>query len=59
MFVLHGYALIDNAAMPIIGDAETVNNTYIDQLVMDAQAAVDKGGGNGRGRSRSNGSIWA
>jgi dipeptidyl aminopeptidase/acylaminoacyl peptidase len=42
MFVLHGYALIDNAAMPIIGDAETVNNTYIDQLVMDAQAAVDK-----------------
>ena len=42
MFVLHGYALIDNAAMPIIGDAETVNNTYVDQLVMDAQAAVDK-----------------
>lgn len=42
MFVLHGYALIDDAAMPIIGNAETVNNTYIDQLVMDAQAAVDK-----------------
>jgi dipeptidyl aminopeptidase/acylaminoacyl peptidase len=42
LFVLHGYALIDNAAMPIIGDAETVNNTYVDQLLMDAQAAVDK-----------------
>lgn len=42
MFVMHGYALIDDAAMPIIGDAETVNNTYIDQLVMDAQAAVNK-----------------
>jgi len=40
--VLHGYALMDNAAMPIIGDADTVNNTYIEQLVMDAQAAVDK-----------------
>jgi dipeptidyl aminopeptidase/acylaminoacyl peptidase len=40
--VLHGYALLDNAAMPIIGDAETVNNTYVDQLLMDAQAAVDK-----------------
>jgi dipeptidyl aminopeptidase/acylaminoacyl peptidase len=40
--VLDGYALLDNAAMPIIGDAETVNNTYIEQLVMDAQAAVDK-----------------
>ncbi|HEY3840558.1 MAG TPA: prolyl oligopeptidase family serine peptidase [Bryobacteraceae bacterium] len=42
LFVLHGYALIDNAAMPIIGDPNTVNNTYIDQLLMDAQAAVDK-----------------
>jgi dipeptidyl aminopeptidase/acylaminoacyl peptidase len=40
--VLHGYALIDNAAMPIIGDPDTVNNTYIDQLTMDAEAAVDK-----------------
>jgi dipeptidyl aminopeptidase/acylaminoacyl peptidase len=40
--VLQGYALIDNAAMPIIGDPDTVNNTYIDQLIMDAQAAVDK-----------------
>ncbi len=40
--VLHGYALMDNASMPIIGDADTVNNTYIEQLVMDAQAAVDK-----------------
>ena len=42
LFVLHGYALIDNAAMPIIGDPRTVNNTYIDQLLMDAQAAIDK-----------------
>jgi dipeptidyl aminopeptidase/acylaminoacyl peptidase len=40
--VLHGYALIDNAAMPIVGDADTVNNTYVDQLLMDAQAAVDQ-----------------
>ncbi len=40
--VLHGYALIDNAAMPIIGDPETVNNTYIEQLTMDAKAAIDK-----------------
>ena len=42
LFVLHGYALIDNAAMPIIGDPDTVNNTYVEQLKMDAQAAVDK-----------------
>ena len=40
--VLDGYALMDNASMPIIGDADTVNNTYVEQLVMDAEAAVDK-----------------
>lgn len=42
LFVLNGYAVIDNAAMPIIGDPDTVNNTYVDQLQMDAKAAVDK-----------------
>ncbi len=40
--VLHGYALLDNAAMPIIGDPDTVNNTYVEQLTMDAKAAIDK-----------------
>jgi dipeptidyl aminopeptidase/acylaminoacyl peptidase len=42
LFVLQGYALIDNAAMPIVGDPDTVNNTYVEQLQMDAQAAIDK-----------------
>jgi dipeptidyl aminopeptidase/acylaminoacyl peptidase len=42
LFVLDGYALIDNAAMPIIGSPDVVNNTYVEQLTMDAQAAVDK-----------------
>ena len=41
-FLLRGYAILDNAAMPVIGDPETVNNTYLDQIVMDAQAAIDK-----------------
>jgi dipeptidyl aminopeptidase/acylaminoacyl peptidase len=40
--VLHGYALLDNAAMPVIGDPDYVNNTYVEQIVMDAQAAIDK-----------------
>ncbi len=40
--VPQGYALIDNAAMPIVGDPETVNNTQVEQLQMDAQAAIDK-----------------
>ncbi len=42
LVVLHGYALLDNAAVPIVGDADTVNNTYVEQLRMDAQAAIDK-----------------
>lgn len=42
LFLMHGYAVLENAAMPIIGDPDTVNNTYVQQLVMDAQAAVDK-----------------
>jgi dipeptidyl aminopeptidase/acylaminoacyl peptidase len=41
-FLLHGYAILDNAAMPVIGDPETVNNTYIEQVVADAKAAIDK-----------------
>jgi dipeptidyl aminopeptidase/acylaminoacyl peptidase len=42
LLLLGGYALLENAAMPIIGDPETVNNTYLDQIVSDAKAAIDK-----------------
>src|SRR4026209_2889990 len=28
--------------MPVVGDPETVNNTYIEQIVMSAKAAIDK-----------------
>jgi len=42
LFLLHGYAVLDNAAMPVIGDPETVNNTYVQQIVMDAKAAIDQ-----------------
>ena len=41
-FLLEGYAVLDNATMPVIGDPETVNNTYIEQIVMSAKAAIDK-----------------
>ncbi len=40
--LLAGYAIIDNAAFPIVGDPKTAYDTYIPQLVDDAQAAVDK-----------------
>ncbi|HTD36181.1 MAG TPA: hypothetical protein VK669_01610, partial [Candidatus Limnocylindrales bacterium] len=39
---LAGYAVLDNASMPIVGSPATVNDTFVDQLVADAKAAVDK-----------------
>lgn len=40
--LLEGYAVMDNVAMPVIGDPETVNNTFIQQITADAKAAIDK-----------------
>jgi dipeptidyl aminopeptidase/acylaminoacyl peptidase len=43
LFLLtQGYAIINDATVPIVGDPLTVNDTFIEQLVMGAQAAVDK-----------------
>jgi dipeptidyl aminopeptidase/acylaminoacyl peptidase len=42
--VLDGFAVLDNAAMPVVGDPDTVNDTYIKQIVDDAKAAIDKAG---------------
>ncbi|HYJ90731.1 MAG TPA: prolyl oligopeptidase family serine peptidase, partial [Pyrinomonadaceae bacterium] len=43
-FLLEGYAVLDNATMPIVGsDPQTVNDTYIQQVVSSAKAAIDKG----------------
>ncbi|MDQ3818136.1 MAG: prolyl oligopeptidase family serine peptidase [Acidobacteriota bacterium] len=41
-FLLEGYAVLDNATMPVIGDPLTMNNTYIEQIVASAKAAIDK-----------------
>ena len=42
-FLAMGYAVLDNPSMPIVGvgDAEP-NDTYLPQLVADAEAAVDE-----------------
>lgn len=40
--LLAGYAVLYNATIPIVGDPETVNNTYIEQLTMGAKAAIEK-----------------
>jgi dipeptidyl aminopeptidase/acylaminoacyl peptidase len=41
--VTQGYAILDGATMPVIGNPETMNNTYVEQIVADAKAAIDKG----------------
>ena len=40
--LLSGYAVLDSPTMPIIGPGETANDTYVEQLVASAQAAIDK-----------------
>lgn len=41
-FLTQGYAVLDRAAMPVVGaDPETVNDSFIEQVVASAQAAVD------------------
>ena len=41
-FLTQGYAVMDSATMPIVGDPETMNDTFIEQIVTSAQAAIDK-----------------
>ncbi len=41
-FLLEGYAVMENAAMPVVGTIDVVNNTYVEQIVADAKAAIDK-----------------
>lgn len=41
-FALQGYAVLYNTAMPMIGDPESTYDTFVEQLVADAEAAVNK-----------------
>jgi len=42
LLLLAGYAIIDHASFPIIGDPKKAYDTYMEQLVADAKAAVDE-----------------
>jgi dipeptidyl aminopeptidase/acylaminoacyl peptidase len=42
LLLLGGYAIIDRASFPIIGDPKKAYDTYLEQLVADAKAAVDE-----------------
>jgi dipeptidyl aminopeptidase/acylaminoacyl peptidase len=43
-FVTQGYAVLENASIPIVGEGSAEpNDTYVDQLVASAKAAIDEG----------------
>ncbi|KAJ6782491.1 hypothetical protein PWT90_05294 [Aphanocladium album] len=42
LLLLSGYAILENATFPIVGDPKKAYDTYLEQLVANAKAAVDK-----------------
>lgn len=40
-FVTQGYAVLMDATIPIVGDPETMNNTFIEQATASGKAAID------------------
>ena len=43
LLLLAGYAILDNTSFPIVGDPKKAYDTYLDQLVADADAAIKEG----------------
>ena len=41
-FLLDGYAVLDNVAMPVVGHPDSVYNTFVGQITANAKAAIDK-----------------
>ncbi len=39
-FTLHGYAVIDGATMPVVGDPKKANDTYLEQIIASAKAVI-------------------
>jgi dipeptidyl aminopeptidase/acylaminoacyl peptidase len=40
-FVTQGYAVLMDATMPVVGDPETMNNTFVTQITGAGRAAID------------------
>ena len=41
LLLTQGYAVFDGPSMPVIGSGDTANDTYLEQLVANAEAAVN------------------
>jgi dipeptidyl aminopeptidase/acylaminoacyl peptidase len=40
-FLTQGYAVLMDATMPVVGDPESMNDTYVEQISAAAEAAID------------------
>ncbi|MFO0951083.1 MAG: prolyl oligopeptidase family serine peptidase [Isosphaeraceae bacterium] len=40
-FVTQGFAVLDDATMPVVGDPETMNDTFVEQISASARAAIE------------------
>jgi dipeptidyl aminopeptidase/acylaminoacyl peptidase len=40
-FLTQGYAVLMDATMPVVGEPETMNDTYVQQITASAKAAID------------------
>ena len=52
-FLTQGYAVLMDATMPVVGNPETMNDTYVEQITASAKAAIDTLDARGRDRSPS------
>lgn len=41
-FLTQGYAVLMDATMPVVGDPETMNETFVEQITSAGRAAIDK-----------------
>jgi dipeptidyl aminopeptidase/acylaminoacyl peptidase len=42
LFLTQGYAVLMDATMPVVGDPETMNDTFVEQITGAGRAAIDK-----------------
>jgi len=42
LFLTQGYAVLMDATMPVVGDPETMNDTFVEQITGAGRAALDK-----------------
>ena len=41
-FLTQGYAVMDEVGMPVVGPPESANDTFVEQIVASAKAAIDR-----------------